>query len=596
MTYINTLQTLASAFVLGVLLQHATATALGFGRGYGTTLLQHRKRLILILFLTAASLWANLAFLNFAMPSSTACQVTVVFSSIADHTARILAMAFLLSVVGNIAQWPRAQCGLAAILGTRTVLGLIVTGYARPQLAPICVVRSASLGLSIILLVFDAAVIVGVLVQVLVRQRAAKEEWRLSSATHAEQVKAHLFFLGGYAIWFVTSAPMILGISRIPLFVRVAVPGLGLYLFIAMIDLYRGPLAYPHDDDATSPGPVTDLFPPSLIRTVTRRSSRSNASLLPSASSRHLWPVTSVPIEPRPAPIAPASPPMRAPAAQRSAPSPGHPFPSRHPPAPDSNVSSRVSLRSKALPCPRIESPEPVSRKPLPAASLWMISAAPAEREATHLWELRSARVRPAVAIAPPSSHRTKLRGRPHVPQLRIISSSLWKRGPVRVPFGPGLWTATEVRTKAMAARRHQLKLKRKSRWVAILPEIVESPKALPGQGGVLGVFRLPWGMSDSAYPDDLSPPVRLKEIRDGLGFSEAVPRPTDDDNKRMNDENDHDHDDETHEHEEFDESTLWEIARLLQDQELSKSPALQACHVAILEEPNFDHYYLTPF
>ena len=154
--------------------------------------------------LTLASIWAKLTFLNFAMPSTRACQATVVLSSIADQATRITAAAFLLAVVGDLLRTPIGLYGVVGVLSVRALLGVVGVGFTRPQLAPICVARSQSLRLSAVIVVFDAAVITWTLVQS-IRRRAWQDSWELPSTTHSEQAKARLFYLVGYTIWFVVS-------------------------------------------------------------------------------------------------------------------------------------------------------------------------------------------------------------------------------------------------------------------------------------------------------------------------------------------------------------------------------------------------------
>lgn len=219
-------------FARGILLQHALWTSLGFGRGYGKSLREHRERLLLVVLLNLANLWATLVTLDFAMPTIQACRVTVIFSSIVDQGARVVAVAFLLGMATKGFKSRLGAYGLLGVLGVRISLALAHTGLTRPQHAPLCLARNGSLGLSLTLILYDLAVIVGLAVFSL-RRGIWQQAWELPSTILNEQKKATVFFHIGYTVWFLASIPLLLGIRVIPLFVRTAVPAIGLYVLIS---------------------------------------------------------------------------------------------------------------------------------------------------------------------------------------------------------------------------------------------------------------------------------------------------------------------------------------------------------------------------
>ncbi|KAI9802597.1 MAG: hypothetical protein M1833_001671 [Piccolia ochrophora] len=260
MTYIDTLQTLASAFILGNLLQLGLGLKLGFLAGYARILLQHQKRLALVVFLATAALWAKLAFLDFAMPTLRACQATIVLSTLADQLARTFAVIFILSVAGGSSETRLEKYGLVTLIAIRSIFGVVFLGLTRPQLGPLCIPRSDVLEIAIMLLIMDA-LLIGVMAARQLRTGVWKETWCLPCTTRKEQNKANIYFTSGYAVWYVLSIPKLLGIPRIPLFVRVALPAIGLYIMLFLIDFYRGALLHSLLEDEAPKTPSLERFP-----------------------------------------------------------------------------------------------------------------------------------------------------------------------------------------------------------------------------------------------------------------------------------------------------------------------------------------------
>ncbi|KAI9811969.1 MAG: hypothetical protein M1832_000633 [Thelocarpon impressellum] len=260
MTYLDTLQTLSAAFILGVLCHYAFVTKLDLARGCGTSLLRDRRRLVLVLFLLFASLWAKLTFLDFAMPSKRACQATTVFSTLADQTARSAAAAVMLGVAGDPTRSARGRYLVGGLVAARFVVGCIFVAFIRPQFAPICVATASSVALGGVVIGVDAVIMAFVVVRA-VRQGAWEGAWKRPSTTRKEQSKAMICFVSGYALWFATSIPLLLGLPAFPLFVRAAVPCIGLYVLIALIAYHQGALVRPIEDSRPSSPALESSFP-----------------------------------------------------------------------------------------------------------------------------------------------------------------------------------------------------------------------------------------------------------------------------------------------------------------------------------------------
>ncbi|KAI9715101.1 MAG: hypothetical protein M1812_006219 [Candelaria pacifica] len=90
---------------------------------------------------------------------------------------------------------------------------------------------------------------------------------------------------------------------------------------------------------------------------------------------------------------------------------------------------------------------------------------------------------------------------------LRVSSTSLWKNKPAKSLLSHGLWGAKPNPPEAITPPKATRKPLRRSRRTTLLPDIVESPKPVPGKEGALGVFQWPWGPSDSAQIQPMHPP-----------------------------------------------------------------------------------------
>ena len=181
---------------------------------------------------------------------------------------------------------------------------------------------------------------------------------------------------------------------------------------------------------------------------------------------------------------------------------------------------------------------------------------------------------------------------------LEIETSELWRPVPPPKPKADiqGLWKCTSAPASkpaavtkptpkpAMVARKPS----RKSKRITELPDIPESPQPLPDSRGTLGIFQFPWGeISDvatvpgptftfSAMPGTMTSGHTLMSSFFS-GYGQQEPRRADSYFDEMDEEenagdnfSDIDSDDD-----DFDESTLWEIASLLQSNQVPSRQSL---------------------
>ncbi|PVH77102.1 hypothetical protein DL98DRAFT_657009 [Cadophora sp. DSE1049] len=287
----DAVQTLSAAFallvyllyiyveVIGILLQAATGALFIYYRGHGSTIFQDGRRLVLILFLLFAALWAQIQFLNLLLSDTmaTACQVTLIISTMFDQLARVGIEQFLLWSVGHGTKLTAERLILQGILLVRIVGGGVLVGFTRPQFKPVCVAQTMITPLAVVVLAVDA-IIIGVLMVRAMSLGMFREMREKSSSTRQEQSKALIFTIIGLGIWTGTSVPMVLGIPSIILMVRTVLPANGLLILVGIVTMFPGALLLAREENGTTPEARSPFVTPIPPRELFGDNVRSNGS------------------------------------------------------------------------------------------------------------------------------------------------------------------------------------------------------------------------------------------------------------------------------------------------------------------------------
>ncbi|KZL85007.1 hypothetical protein CI238_04122 [Colletotrichum incanum] len=207
-----------------------------------------------------------------------------------------------------------------------------------------------------------------------------------------------------------------------------------------------------------------------------------------------------------------------------------------------------------------------------------------------------------------PSGDGDALRGLPVRPAMRkvseplnISSSQLWQpdhTAAKKLRTTSGLWRASWIpEAPKPQTRPVTQRPPRRSKRVTLLPDILESPQPLPDKRGTLGIFQFPWGeKSDTAtvqprpshmlmaMPGTMSTggsairaalEARAKQL-ESAEYSSSFFDDYDDEEEEEGDDEVSDIEQDADSDDGFDETTLWEIASLLQsDQVPSKNSLL---------------------
>jgi hypothetical protein len=184
-------------------LNAASAALVLYLRGYGVAAAcRDSQRLVLVLFLLSAALWAQIDFITILLDitaSSMPCQVGVIFSSVFDQLARFSIEQFLLwalnnnSSNGNGAKVSPLQLIAQVVVLGRFVAGAVFVGFTRPQTDTFCVARTAALPVGIVVSALDAAIIL----LLVVRAYSAGGAVRVD----ADRARALMFVLLGLGLW-----------------------------------------------------------------------------------------------------------------------------------------------------------------------------------------------------------------------------------------------------------------------------------------------------------------------------------------------------------------------------------------------------------
>ncbi|KAI0540276.1 hypothetical protein GGR58DRAFT_461496 [Xylaria digitata] len=172
---------------------------------------------------------------------------------------------------------------------------------------------------------------------------------------------------------------------------------------------------------------------------------------------------------------------------------------------------------------------------------------------------------------------------RKHLSPLTIKSSRLWQNGSQLTPTKSheGLWNSQPSRRPKSAGvpvRPVTIRPPRKNKRITLLPDIIENPEPLPDKRGTLGIFQFPWGEKSEHASLQYRPSQAFTTMPgtmttgNPIGNAVAAARNSEFEATEYSssffddyDEGDNFSDFSGSGDDEFDETTLWEIASLLQ-------------------------------
>ena len=193
-------------FPSGIVLNAASAAFVLYIKGHDGSVFRDSQRLVLVLFLCSAALWALVDFVSILLnntTSTTPCQIGVIFSTVFDQLARFSLEQFLLWAMNsnsNGAKLPVTQLLPQAAVALRFIAGAVFTGFTRPQVDTFCVATTAITPLGIAVAGLDGAIIVLLVVRAYSPGGLAREN-RTGKEAEAERARGVMSILLGLTVW-----------------------------------------------------------------------------------------------------------------------------------------------------------------------------------------------------------------------------------------------------------------------------------------------------------------------------------------------------------------------------------------------------------
>ncbi|TEY71145.1 hypothetical protein BOTCAL_0100g00080 [Botryotinia calthae] len=171
--------------------------------------------------------------------------------------------------------------------------------------------------------------------------------------------------------------------------------------------------------------------------------------------------------------------------------------------------------------------------------------------------------------------------------EMVLSSRNLWsKSSPDMQPSSvliQALWGSTPVQAVTVKVRPVTQKPPRRSRRVTLLADIVENPEPLPNKRDTLGIFQFPWGeRSDTAIPQptynpsfQARPPLNSMLESRSHQLEPELLEYSSTSFFDYDEEDEFDSEMETESDDDFDETTLWEIASMLKTTDLPSKDSL---------------------
>ncbi|TAQ90321.1 hypothetical protein B7494_g1395 [Chlorociboria aeruginascens] len=251
-----------------------------------------------------------------------------------------------------------------------------------------------------------------------------------------------------------------------------------------------------------------------------------------------------------------------------------------------------------------VETQQILSTSPKSHSSLWRPTLPSPKAAAGRLWNPPYKSSPSHVISHEPPTKTIRSTQRRSLRDLAISSSSLWSKPPAPANSHPAvaLWGSRFVHPRSIITTpdneivkeqfepKVELKVafqntisrpvtqrpQRKSKRVTLLPDIVENPQPLPDKRDTLGIFQFPWGeKSDSAIYQPILIPGPILSSNLEARSRELEPELAEYSSSFFDDYDGEQDEEEIDSDDDFDETTLWEIASLLKSTDVPSKNSL---------------------
>jgi hypothetical protein len=189
----------------GILLQAATGALFIYYKANDAKILQDGRRLVLMLFMLFAALWAQLSFIDLIVTSTSTstCQALLIFTTTFDQLARVSIEQFFLWAMSQGTKSTTQQYLLQGVLAVRLIAGGVLVGLTRPdapKFSPVCAAHASVLPVAIVVLALDFVIIGASIIRIF--SMGVFNDMRVAGKSSLrEQSKALIFGVLAYAMW-----------------------------------------------------------------------------------------------------------------------------------------------------------------------------------------------------------------------------------------------------------------------------------------------------------------------------------------------------------------------------------------------------------
>ncbi|KAK3332052.1 hypothetical protein B0T19DRAFT_397853 [Cercophora scortea] len=256
MAVVGATQALIAAFNFGIVVNAASAALFLYTKGHGSSIFRDGPRLVLVLFLISAALWAQIDFIAVLLDVTTSpmpCQIGVIFATIFDQLGRFSIEQYILWDMNSVSGSAKVSAGQMIpqllILG-RFVAGAVFSGFTRPQTDTFCAAKSSALPVSIMVIALDAVILILLTAKAFSTGLIANMKHKGSNAARS---KSLVLVMLGLATWTATSVTLMLGMDNMALVTRTALPAGGLTILLLIVTACAGTLATPRGSQSSPP-------------------------------------------------------------------------------------------------------------------------------------------------------------------------------------------------------------------------------------------------------------------------------------------------------------------------------------------------------
>ncbi|KAK1755684.1 hypothetical protein QBC47DRAFT_193301 [Echria macrotheca] len=235
-------QGLVAAFTFGIVVNAASAALFLYTKGHGSSLFRDSQRLVLVLFLLSAALWAQIDFITVILDitkSSMPCQVGIIFATVFDQLGRFWIEQYLVWAMNDGSKPTVMHMVPQFLVLGRFVAGAVFAGFTRPQTDTFCVATSSAFPVAVVVIVLDVVILLALTARAF---SSLPDTGVLNKDSELARRLSLKLILLGVAIWTASSVTLLLGIKTVELVARTAVPATGLTILIIIVTGCAGSL------------------------------------------------------------------------------------------------------------------------------------------------------------------------------------------------------------------------------------------------------------------------------------------------------------------------------------------------------------------